>query len=120
MQSPLQIAFEGVDRSDSIEERIRQEASSLDQIDQRITSARIVVAKSRHRHHKGEPYQIRIHLTVPGAADINVTHESSTEKHDDDILVAIHHAFRAAHRRLEDMLRKRDERIKTNRTVPND
>ena len=107
MQTPLQIAFEGVDHSESIEARIWQEAAELDHMDQRITSARIVIAKSQHRHHKGEPYQIRIHLTVPGAADINVSHESSTVKQDDDILVAIHHAFRAAHRQLEDMLRKR-------------
>jgi ribosome-associated translation inhibitor RaiA len=107
MQTPLQIAFEGVDHSESIEARIRQEAGELDHMDQRITSARIIIAKSQHHHHKGEPYQIRIHLTVPGSADINVSHESSTVKHDDDILVAIHHAFRAAHRQLEDMLRKR-------------
>jgi ribosome-associated translation inhibitor RaiA len=120
MQTQLQIAFEGVDRSESIEERIREEAASLDHIDQRITSARVVVAKSQHRHHKGEPYQIRIHLTVPGAADINVSHESSAVKHDDDILVAVHHAFRAAHRQLEDMLRKRDARVKTHRVVSNE
>ncbi len=120
MQTPLQIAFEGVDRSESIEARIREEAASLDHMDQRITSARVVIAKLQHRHHKGEPYQIRIHLTIPGAADINVSHESSAVKHDDDILVAIHHAFRAAHRQLEDMLHKREARDKTHRGASGD
>ncbi len=120
MQTPVQIAFEGVDRSESIEARIREEAAKLDHLDERITSTRVVIAKSQHRHHKGEPYQIRIHLTVPGAADINVSHESSTLKHDDDILIAIHHAFRAALRQLEDMLRKRDVRVKTHRGMAND
>src|SRR5271157_1497836 len=75
MQVPLQIAFEGVEHSETIETWIRDEAKKLDHIDAHITSARVVVAKPRNRHYTGDPYRIRIHLTVPGSADINVTHD---------------------------------------------
>lgn len=112
MQTALQIAFEGVDRSETLEATIREEARNLDLMDQHITSARIVIAKSQHQHQKGEPYRIRIHLTVPGAADINVSHESGAGKHGGNMTSAIHSAFRAAHRQLEDMLSKRQGHVK--------
>ena len=109
MQQPLQIAFEGVEHSEAIEARIREEAKKLDHMDKHITSARVVVAKPNMRHHAGDPYQICIHLTLPAAADINVSHDPVAGNHHDDVSVAIHDAFRTAHRLLEDMLRKRRE-----------
>jgi putative sigma-54 modulation protein len=80
MQTPLQIAFEGVGHSETIEARIREEAKKLDHMAEHITSARVVVAKPRKRHYTGDPYQIRIHLTVPGGADINVNHDPGVGK----------------------------------------
>ena len=118
MQTPLQIAFEGVDHSEAIEARIREEAKRLDNMDEHITSARVVVAKPSRRHHAGDPYQIRIHLTVPGGADINVSHDPGVGERHDDMKVAIHDAFRAAHRQLEDMLRKQHGRVKTHEVAP--
>ncbi len=63
MQTPLQIAFEGVGHSETIEAWIREEAKKLDHMGEHITSARVVVAKPTTRHYAGAPYQIRIHLT---------------------------------------------------------
>ena len=113
MQIPLQIAFEGVDHSETIEAMIREEAKKLDHMDEHITSTRVVVAKPIKRHHTGDPYQIRIHLTVPEAADINVSHDLGAGKGHDGMRVAIRDAFRATHRQLEDMLRKRHGLVKT-------
>jgi ribosome-associated translation inhibitor RaiA len=107
MQTALQIAFEGVDHSDLIESWIREEARKLEHLDEHITSARVVVAKPANRHYTGDPNRIRIHLTVPGATDINVNHDPGVGKHQDDMKIAIHDAFKAAHRQLEDILRKR-------------
>jgi putative sigma-54 modulation protein len=107
MQVPLQIAFEGVEHSETIETWIRDEAKKLDQMDAHITSARVVVAKPRNRHYTGDPYRIRIHLTVPGSADINVSHDPGVGKRHDDKKTAIQDAFRAAHRQLEDLAHKR-------------
>jgi len=118
MQTPLQIAFEGVGHSETIEAWIREEAKKLDHMDEHITSARVVVAKPTKRHYAGAPYQIRIHLTVPGGADINVNHDPGIGKRHDDMKVAIHDAFRAAHRQLEDMLRKRQGHVKTHEGSP--
>ena len=59
MQIPLQIVFEHVDHSDLIELHVRKAAGKLEQFYERITSARVVIGKPQHRHHKGDTYSIR-------------------------------------------------------------
>ena len=118
MQVPLQIAFEGVQHSDAIEARIREEAKKLEQFHERITSARVVVARPQHRHHKGDIYQIRIHLVVPGAADIAVSREPAATGAHEDVYVTIRDAFSAARRQLQDLRRKRDGHVKEHETPP--
>jgi putative sigma-54 modulation protein len=107
MQAPFQIAFEGVDHSDIIEAQIRAESQKLEPMDEHMTSARVIVAKRVHRHYAGDPYLIRIHLKVPGGADIHVNHDPGLGKSRNDMKVAIGDAFRIAHRRLTDAIGKR-------------
>ena len=44
MQVPLQVAFDGVEHSDAVEARIREEAEKLELFCGRIVSASVVVA----------------------------------------------------------------------------
>ncbi len=107
MQTPLQVSFEGIGHSDAIEARVRDEADKLEQFYDRITSMRVVVARPQHRHTKGDTYQIRIHLSVPGAADIAISREPAVDGAHQDVYVTIRDAFNAARRQLQDIARKR-------------
>ena len=106
MEVPLKIAFEGIQHSDAIEARIREEAGKLEQFFERIVSARVVVARPQHRHHKGDIYHIRVHLVVPDAADIVVSREPAATGAHEDVYVRIRDAFKAA-RRFQEVVRKR-------------
>ena len=106
MQSPLQIAFEHIPQSDAVEARVREEAAKLEQFCDRITAMRVVVARPQHRHTKGDTFQVRIHITVPGAADIAISREPAATGAHEDVYVAIRDAFDAITRRLEDHARK--------------
>jgi ribosome-associated translation inhibitor RaiA len=108
MQVPLQIAFDGVQHSDAVEARIKEEAGKLEQFFDRIVSARVVVAKPQHRHHKGDTFQVRILLVVPDAPDIAVSREPAPAGAHEDIYVTIRDAFKTARRLLQDAVRKRD------------
>ena len=79
MDAPLQIAFEGIQHSDAIEARVREEAEKLEQFFDRIVSARVVIARPQHRHHKGDIYQVRIYLVVPEGADVVVSREPAAD-----------------------------------------
>jgi len=118
MQTPLQISFEGIPHSSAIEARIREEVDTLEQFYDRITSARVVVARPQHRHHKGDIYEVRIHLTVPGAADIAVSREPAATGAHEDAYVTIRDAFKAARRQLQDQAREREGSIKSHETPP--
>ncbi len=118
MQAPLQVAFEGIQHSDAIEARIREEAGKLEQFFGRITSCRVVIARPQHRHHKGDIYHIRIHLVVPDAADIAVSHEPAVTGAHEDVYVTIRDVFKAARRQLQDLARKRGGHVKEHETLP--
>jgi cold shock CspA family protein/ribosome-associated translation inhibitor RaiA len=118
MQVPLQITFEEIGHSDAIEARIREEADKLEQLYDRIISARVVVARPQHRQHKGDAYQIRIHLTLPDAADIAVSRDPAVTSAHEDVYVTIRDAFKAARRQLQDVVRKRQGHVKEHEVSP--
>lgn len=118
MQTPLQISFEGLPHSAAIEARIREEAGKLERFYERITSIRIVVARPQHRHHKGDVYLIRIHLTVPGAAAIAISREPAVTGEHEDVYVTIRDAFKAARRQLQDQARVREGQVKVHEPPP--
>ena len=105
MELPVQVTFRDMPVSDAVEAACWQEAEKLERYYDRITSCRIVVAQSNHRHQKGNHYEIRVDLTVPGR-EIVVTREPPQHGAHEEILVAIREAFDAARRRLEDYVRK--------------
>ena len=100
MQVPIQVSFEGIDHSDALEARIREEVDKLEKFNERITSARVVIARPQHRHQKGDVYQVRIHLTLPGAPDIAISREPAATGAHEDAYVTIRDAFSAARRQL--------------------
>jgi ribosomal subunit interface protein len=118
MQSQLQITFKDVEHSDAIEARVRSEAEKLEQFYDRITSMRVVVTRPQHRHHKGDVYQIRIHVTVPDAADISISREPAATGAHEDVYVTIRDAFMAARRQLQDLVRKRQGHVKEHAVSP--
>ena len=104
MQLPIQITFHGVDHSDALEERIRMKVAKLELIHDRITSCRVVI-EQHHRNgtpvrRRGEPFHVRIDLTVPGH-ELVVCHDPKDPYVNEDVGVAIRDAFLAMERQLK-------------------
>jgi ribosome-associated translation inhibitor RaiA len=108
MQVPLQVAFEGMQHSNTVEARIRREIEKLEEFSGGLVSARVAVAKPQHRRHKGDIYHIRIHLVVPGLPDVAVSREPAAAGAHEDVYVTIGDAFKIARRQLQDRVQKRD------------
>ena len=104
MRLPLQIAFRHVDPSPSVEDRIREYAGELDRFFDQIMSCRVAVERQHRRHHQGNLFRVRLDITVPGR-EIVVGRESKPRRSHQDISVAIHDAFAAARRQIEDHAR---------------
>ena len=101
-----------------IEKRIRKEAEKLEQFYDRITAMRVIVARPQHRHHKGDTYRVRIHLTLPGASDIAISRDPSVSGVHENVYVTLRDAFSAARRQLQDLVRRRQGHIKAHTPAP--
>jgi cold shock CspA family protein len=118
MQVPLQIIFEHIGQSDALEAAVRKEAQRLERFYGRITSARVVIARPQHRHHKGDTYCVRIHIAVPGGKHIDITRDPAVTGRHEDAHVTIRDAFDAAGRQLQDQVRKLEGAVKAHEAPP--
>jgi ribosome-associated translation inhibitor RaiA len=97
---PTKITFQGLDRSQAVEERVHEHVAKLAQLFAPITRCDVVIEKP-HRHHRhGSPYHVRIELAVPGHM-IEVSQDPGTDGAHDDVYVAVRDSFLAARRQLE-------------------
>jgi cold shock CspA family protein/ribosome-associated translation inhibitor RaiA len=118
MQLPLQVVFEHIGHSDALETAVRKEAQRLERFYDRITSARVVIARPQHRHHKGDTYSVRIHLAVPGGKHIDISRDPAATGRHEDAHVTIRDAFDAAGRQLQDHVRKLAGDVKAHEVPP--
>jgi len=105
MHDPIDITYEGVLRSESIDGCIQQEWEGLSDIGASVTSSSVVVSQPGRKHFSGDPCRLRIRLTLEGGADITVNHDPGAGKRHDAMRLAVRDAFRIVRRRLEGSIR---------------
>lgn len=112
MPSNVQIAFQNLDPSPAMEELVREHAARLDRFFDRIIACRVVIESPHRHHHKGRVYTVHVHLSVPGG-ELVVGRDGQSDHAHEDLKVAIHEAFDAARRELEDHARRMRQDVKT-------
>lgn len=117
MQLPLQISFRNMESSEAVASIIRAKAKKLDTFAPRIMGCRVVVQPAGRHHLHGNPYEVRIDLTLPGG-EIAVTGAPGPHAGARDIAVAIRDAFGAARRQLEDFVHHQRGEVKAHAGVP--
>ena len=128
---PTQITFRGLAHSDALESDIRDRVAWLEQFYSGIVGCRVLVEVPHRHRHDGRHFHVRIETTVPGRPPIVISHEPSLhgplkdfeeEAHRKDAeiesvhryaRVAVHEAFDAARRRLQDAAREQRGAVKT-------
>src|SRR6476646_5861165 len=109
MQVPLRLSFRGMEPSEAVEARVRERAMRFDRFYDRITSCNVVIDAPHRHQHKGNLFEVRILLELPGR-EIAINREGRRDPAHEDVYVAIRDAFDAAERKIEDVERKRDHR----------
>lgn len=101
MQTPLEITFQGVEKSDAIENKIIEKFRKLERHFDRIVHGRVVIAATNRSAHKGKTHQIKIEIGIPDRAPIVVTHEPEVAHPQPDLLTGLRDAFDTAQRCLD-------------------
>jgi ribosomal subunit interface protein len=100
-----EVTFRDIERSEAVEQRVRERAERLGRLSDRITSCHVVIQAPHRHHHKGMLYDVRIQLHVPGH-ELVVSREGSDNHAYEDVYVVVRDAFDAAERKLEELQRK--------------
>lgn len=101
MQTPLEIAFVDTETSAAVEARIRERVERLERHFDGITSCHVYVAAPHQHHRKGNRFEIRVEVRVPGQ-ELAVADKPGDINAHEDVYVAIRDSFDAMERRLED------------------
>jgi cold shock CspA family protein/ribosome-associated translation inhibitor RaiA len=130
MINPVQITFHNLEASDALEQAIRDRAAELDTYHPQMIGCRVLVDIPHRHRERGRHVTVRVELSLPGE-DVVVSHEptlhpavrdiggETLHKAEDieavhkDAIVAIHNAFDAARRRLQDVIRRQRGDVKT-------
>jgi cold shock CspA family protein/ribosome-associated translation inhibitor RaiA len=129
MINPVRIAFHNLEPSESLEQAIRDRAADLDRYHPQIIGCRVLVDVPHRHRERGRHVKVRVELSLPGE-DVVVSHEptlypalkdaegealhkaedvEAVHKH---AAVAIHEAFDAARRGLQDVIRRQRGDVK--------
>ena len=102
MKLPVQITFRDIVPLPSLEPEIRRLAAKLDQWTPDVMSCHVAVESAANRRHQGREYSVKVSVRVADAEIVASTHHN-----DQDIQRAVHGAFDAVGRQLEDYVRQR-------------
>jgi ribosomal subunit interface protein len=101
LKVPLHLSLRNVMPLPSLQPTIRQRVERLDHWTSDVISCHVAVEAEANRHHTGHAYRVRVCVHVPGAEIIAGDHHR-----DADPFVALHGAFDAVDRQLEDHARR--------------
>ncbi len=113
MQTPVEIEFQEVAASSSVQELIADQVKTFEQRYGRITACRIVVKGPGNRHQTGGLYDINIRLALPDGREVNVGRTPKADERHSDLPFAINDAFKRARRQLQDTTRRMEGRVKS-------
>ena len=112
MRVPLEIACKGVAHTDEIDALIREEAGKLQRVCNYLMSCRVAVERRQRHQGIGNPYRVRINVTVPPGHELVVRREPSKGDMHDPLGIVIKRAFASAARRLHKLVQQQRGAVK--------
>lgn len=101
MQTPVQIAFQGMDANPQIRDTIAKHLAQLEEHYGRVTAGRVVLKAPGARHRTGGLFEVNIRLSLPEGREVNVARTAADERLG-DLSFALNDAFKRARRQLQD------------------
>jgi cold shock CspA family protein len=118
MQTPIEIDAQGAPLSDELHRSILAHVTGLEKRFGRITGCRVAVRAPTARHLTGGLCGVRVHLALPDKREITVDRTADADERFADASFAINDAFRRVRRRLNDQVRRMQQRTKAHEAQP--
>ena len=116
MTTEVEVHFHGIEKSDAIEQRVREKIAKLQKHFERMTSCRVAIeAPQRSTPQKPKVFEIKIEIGMPGRQPIVVRHERVGSHASEELCLALRDAFEAAVRKVDSTAAKIGQRSKLDR-----
>jgi ribosomal subunit interface protein len=122
MKIPPEITYRGVEKTDAIDNLVREKLAKLERIYDYINSCRIAIEKAHDRPRSGSPYRVRIDMTVPPNHELTVDRNPAEDIQYEALDTLIREAFDVAERQLKKLTRqqRQSDRGKTTHSSAED
>ncbi len=117
MAITIELSFRNLERSEFIEDNIKQRCKRLESLSDEITFCHVVVSAPHQHQHKGNHYEVHVELRVPGT-ELAVTKNTGVSDAHEDLYVALRDAFEALERQLNRWKEKRRSDVKEHSRPP--
>lgn len=112
MKVPISISYKNIEKTDAVENLIRDKALKLEQVCDYMTSCRVAVERPHTYVRNGNPFRVRIDITVPPGQEVVVAKEPGNNYKDDALPTVIRDAFIAARKQLKKLVEMQREEVK--------
>ena len=116
LRVPLEISYRNVQKTDDIEDLIYEKCAKLEQVCNYITSCRVAIEKPQEHQKSGNPYRVRLDITVPPGHELVVKREVGEGEMHEELTSVIRKVFNAARRKLKKLTEKQRGEVKSHPT----
>ncbi len=113
MQLPVGISYRGVEKTDAIDLLIRNKAERLNRFCDHISRCDVVVERPNHAQHSGNPFRVRIDLTVPPGHELVADERQTEHEMHEPLTKIVNDAFKTMERQLKDLVERQRHEVKT-------
>ena len=113
MQVPLEISLRGVQEAENIKELIREKVAKLERTCDYMIRCRVAVERPHQHQRSGNPFRVRIEMTVPHGHELVVKRESGEGDMHQTLPAVLRNAFDAARRQLKELVERQRGLVKT-------
>lgn len=109
MNIPLEITYRDIEKTQELEALVREKAQKLEQVCDYISGIRIALEMDQKKQRSGNPYRVRLDITVPPGHEIVVEKDPGPGDEHINIAILIRRAFDAAWRQLRELKEKQHD-----------
>jgi len=112
MRIPLEISYRGVEKTEPIEALLHEKCAKLERYCDHINSCRISIEKPQEHQTSGNPYRVRLDITIPPGKEIAVIKGNGKGDMHKELHAVIRDAFDAARRQVQKINDKQNREVK--------
>lgn len=113
MNVPPEVSFRGVERNPQLETFLDRRIDRLEEICDYINSCRVAIEKPHEHQRQGNPFRVRLDVTVPPGKELAATAGQLDNDHHDDLRTVMVDAFEAMEGQLRELVERQRGDVKS-------